>query len=466
MKQQSLSKTIIYGTQEEVAALLQTSPPLNELDEYGYTPLIQATIINSMPKTNLLLDAQANIDFTDLTGRTALFWAADNSNADLCRLLLKYGANPNAYTSGGQSVLVLPLLKKNEEIKNLLVANGAKIDFAQDFLNAKTLGHCFELEGRIDIVDTKSTFIEVELEGFYLRFTLEIIANSLLDFKNNYAAKNLRRYFANLDVIIHALQNAIELIRLQHYLIKVDNYVAMIDAMLDTEPLIIPISFGGHAITLIKFWDWLIRCDRGAYGRDHGTVIYYTINEPARLTKSFYRDLLYKRQDPTFINSGLISYLGLEQKLVLPLPVQITGNCSWANAEAVIPALMFLLLQETSTQDLLATQNEALSFYDDWREWNKTRALDFCIQSFKSATMARKVSKVALIAAILYQSCNFDNEQDRPRANKILRILAQHQYAEILKCYVQIFSQNKTDPLWQNFAKYLDDFGIDVDKLR
>ena len=462
----SISKKIIYGSDKELISLLQTEPELNVIDEYGYTPLIQAAIINSASKTKILLNAGAKVDFTDLTGRTALFWAADNDNLELCDLLLKHNANPNAYSSGGQPLLVMPLMKKQQAVKKSLVASGAKLDFAQDFLNTKLIGHSFELEGRVDIVDTKNTFIEVELEGFYLRFTLEIIASSLIDFKKSFAAKKMRKYFTYLDKIINALQTAIELIRLQHYLTDIKQFLDKINSLLDNELIIIPISFGGHAITLIKFKDWFIRCDRGEFGRDHGTVIYYDMQYSPRLTKSFYRELIYKRQYPEYINAGLINYLGLQPKKTLGLPIQKTGNCSWANVEAVIPAITaMLLLEERGNNNQKNCEDEALFFYHEWREWNKTRSLDFCIQSINESGLARKISKAALLASILFQACDYDNQKDRQKSNKILAVLSQPDYIQILKCYAKTFSKEKDNILWKNFYNYLEDVGIDMEKL-
>src|SRR3972149_9124107 len=419
-----------------------------------------------MSKTKILLNAGAKVDFTDLTGRTALFWVAENNNLELCDLLLKHNANPNAYSSGGQPILVMPLMKKQLEVKKILIASGAKLDFAQDFLNAKLIGHSFELEGRVDIVDTKNTFIEVELEGFYLRFTLEIIASSLIDFKKSFGAKKMRKYFTYLDKIINALQTAIELIRLQHYLTDIKQFLDKINSLLDNELIIIPISFGGHAITLIKFGDWFIRCDRGEFGRDNGTVIYYEMQHPSRLTKSFYRDLIYKRQYPEYINAGLINYLGLQPKKTLGLPIQKTGNCSWANVEAVIPAITaMLLLEERGNNNQKNCEDEALFFYHEWREWNKTRSLDFCIQSIDESGLARKISKAALLASILFQACDYDNQKDRQKSNKILAVLSQPDYIQILKCYAKTFSKEKDNILWKNFYNYLEDVGIDMEKL-
>jgi hypothetical protein len=461
----SLSKKIIYGTDQEVKAFLKSGPELDIVDEYGYTPLIQTAIINSTAKAKILLDAGAKVDFPDLTGRTALFWSADNDNFELSQLCLKHGADPNAYSSGAQPVLVMPLLKKQQNVKKLLTSFGAKLDFAQDFLNAKLLGHSFELEGRVDIVDTNNTFIEVELEGFYLRFTLEIIANSLINFRNNFGAKKLRKYFSKLDTIIQALQVAIGLIQLQNYLINIDHFLNKINSFLGNDPLILPISFGGHAITLIKYNDWFVRCDRGAYGVEHGTVIYYEMQNSTRLTKTLCRELLYKRQHPEFINVGLANHLGLQSKRTLPLPVQKTGNCSWANAEAVVPALMFLLLsEERGGNKSKECEQEAMYFYNEWHQWDKSRSLDFCLQSLGSTNPARRATKSALLAAILFQSCDYNNPNDRDKANKILSILAQPDYVQILKCYTKAFSQDSDNILWKNFSNYLEDFGIDVTK--
>ena len=102
----SLSKKIIYGTDQELKEFLKTEPELDVIDEYGYTPLIQTAIINSASKAQILLDAGAKINFPDLTGRTALFWAADNNNLELCKLCLNNYADPNTYSSGGQPTLV------------------------------------------------------------------------------------------------------------------------------------------------------------------------------------------------------------------------------------------------------------------------------------------------------------------------------------------------------------------------
>ena len=109
-----ISETIIYGSLQDVKKDLLQQEPLNQIDNYGYTPLVQTAIVNDLEKTRCILEAGADVNMPDLTGRTALHWATENNNLALCELLLKNKANPNAYTTAGQSVLVIPLLREQK----------------------------------------------------------------------------------------------------------------------------------------------------------------------------------------------------------------------------------------------------------------------------------------------------------------------------------------------------------------
>lgn len=463
----SLANTIIFGSDAEVSQQLFNSgcatDEINQIDEYGYTPLIQCAIVNSISKTRLLLQAGAQIDFPDLTGRTALHWAASNSNRALCELLLQRKANPNTYSYAGQPVLVVPLLKQHKTIYQQLFNSGADLNFAQDFINAKTLGHRFELEGRVDIVDTNNTFMEVEFEGFYLEFSLNLIASSFIDFRSNFGSKNFRRYFAKMDVIINALRNAVSLIKYQHYLTDVEKYKKQIDTLLNHEPLVLPVTFDGHAITLVRFWEWLIRCDRGQFGRENGSTIVYFMHKPQQLTKPFIRNLLYKRQYAEHLNTGLVDQLGLSVVWRLPLSLQSTGNCTWANVEAVIPALMFIfMLEEQAGKNPDGCQQEAMEFYHNWVEWDKGRALHFCANSFEEASPARKAAKAALMAAILFQTCTYENPLDRAKVEKILPLITLPEYKYILQSYIKVFSAEPRNLLLKNLYNFLDDYGISL----
>ncbi len=462
----SFSKTIIFGSLNDVVSYMQRSVVrFEEIDEYGYTPLIQTAIVNDIAKARALIDAGADVNYTDLTGRTALHWAADNNNVELAELLLKQGADANAYTRAGQPVLALPYLRNQNEIKQLLYQYDGDLTFAQDFVNAKLLGHVFELEGRVDLVDTKDMLFEIEFEGFYLEFSLAIVARSLFDFQRNYGGKHLRPYFPKLQLIIAAIHNGAELLKYQHYLINIKKYEDKIDRLLNLSPLLIPIAADGHAISLIRFGDWLIRCDRGAFGRDHGTVIIYEMGQPMQLTKSLIKSLIYQRQTKTFINETLIKILELTPIEYIPLPVQLSGNCSWANIEATIPAIMYLLLlherKKHTPTDIEDCKRTALYFYNEWQKWDKNRTLHFCVESFERASDSRKASIAAVLAAVLFQRCQFKNPEDRKKAEKIFPILTLHKYEYILKIYFKIFMAEKDHQLINNLLEFFEELGID-----
>lgn len=459
----SISKKIIFNSDQDVAHALRFEAELDVIDEYGYTPLVQCAIVNSVAKAEILLKAGAKVDFPDLTGRTPLHWAASNGNFSLCELFLNNGADPNACTNVGQSVLVIPYLRKQRNITELLFKKGGDLNFALDFINAKLLGHQFELEGRVDVLDNNGVFMETECEGFYLEFSVDIVANSLIDFANNFAGKHLRRYFSKLSSIIGSLQNAIELLKYQHYLVDVEEHKNAIDALLDKELLILPIAFSGHAITLIKYWDWLIRCDRGEFGKNNGTVIFYYMRNPHLVTKPFIKELLYKRQYAESINEQLAQYLDLEVVWKLPLSLQISGNCSWANVEAVVPAILFmLLLQEKGGRDVEIAQKEALDFYEEWVAWDQNRALHFCLESFNDASPARQAAKATLLAAVLFQAFKYDKLEDRDKSERMLKILTLPDYRYVLESYLKVFSKQPNDPDFKNLTNFLDDFGVEL----
>src|SRR5262249_24160885 len=151
-----------------------------------------------------------------------------------------------------QPVLVQPLLRHQQNLKELLYRHGADLKFAQDYINTKLIGHRFELVGRVDIVDHNNTFIELDFEGFILEFTLGVIQDSLLQFKNNFAARNLRSHFIELQTVIETFAIASELIKYQQHLVNIDSQSQRIATIAQRELLLLPVGFEGHAITFMK----------------------------------------------------------------------------------------------------------------------------------------------------------------------------------------------------------------------
>src|SRR5262249_41843461 len=150
------------------------------------------------------------------------------NNLSLCKLLISNRADPNSYNFAGQPVLVMPILRQQSELRQLLFSAGADQVFAQDYINTKLLGHMFELIGTAEIVSPQNQFIDVDFEGFYLEITIGLISESLAQFQNHFAARQLRRYAGLSLYIVEIMQRASQLIKYQQYRVDTKKYQSQI----------------------------------------------------------------------------------------------------------------------------------------------------------------------------------------------------------------------------------------------
>ncbi|GGI85688.1 Dot/Icm T4SS effector AnkH/LegA3 [Legionella impletisoli] len=430
---------------------------LDDIDEYGFTPLIEAAITRQVHIAELLIARGVDINKPDVTGRTALHWAVDNHDESMVLLLLKHGACPNAYTNSGLPVLVYPILRGQNHLKHLLYQYHAKLDFALDFILAKLIGHRFELSGDVDIVNAKGEFIELDYEGFILEFTVAVIQDSLRRFTSSFSTKHLRKHFNTLYEIMDALLIADELLKLQHHVNLSEEDMTKLNSLIQSPLLILPAASRGHAMSFIKYKQWWAKIDRGENSLKEGSVNVYKITRPDAFTIHFIREFLYKKQSRSYFHQIINNQLGLMPVLKLPMSSQISGNCSWANVQAVVPVSYFLLQAEESTE---ANFTEAKALYESWLEWDKDRALDECIQRFYISDPVRKASLAAMLGAILFQACDYDKRQDLERAEKILTVLTLPDYQYILDSYLEIYCVKRLTRKGNNLLKLLDDCGI------
>jgi hypothetical protein len=462
----SFAHEILFGTLQGVEHFIKAGADIEETDEYGFSPLIEAAIANKPDVAALLLEYGADINKPDTTGRTALHWAVDNHNIDLCQLLLANKADVNAYTVAGQPILVYPLLRQQQSLKKLLYQYGAKLSFAQDFIHAKLLGHRYELSGCVDIVNSEGRFIGIEYEGFFLEFTLDVIMHSLRRYRNNFSSRYLRAYFADLQKLINAFSTAQALLSYQRYTIDIEQHNHSINALLDQDLLLLPIAYEGHAIAFIKYKDWLIRCDRGETGRREGCVVVYQLQRPSAWNIAFCKQLIFKRQSREFLTQSIHQLLGLVPMAILPMEAQLIGNCSWANIEASIPAMLFALQLKRSRQSVMTQpqlmQGYALEFYQAWHTWDKDRALEACVKGFCYGSKAQRVSKATLLAAIFFQKCT-QQLDDLKDAETILKILMQPDYRYLLESYLKVYWQLNKTAQGKALLALLDACGVNLE---
>lgn len=469
----SLSEIIIYEDSLSLRKILASnSPPMNVIDEYGYTPLIQTAIVNDPEKTKLILQQEADPNFSDLVGRVGLHWAADNNNFTLCLLLLKAGADPNLPTMAGQSPLVMPLLRGNKKISSLLIEYGASIDFANDFIMAKLLAHRFNMGGHVDILDNQKKLIEINLEGFFLEFSLSAIIQSFREFSSSIETSDFFEASKNIKLTNLALKRAESLIKFQHYSVDTDKHDQEIESIIETEPIFLPVACQGHVISLVKLHSLLIYCDRGELGRNRGSsIIVYHLPIPELITPGYIKRMLFTRQDRSFFESEMLEFLHLKPLCSLPLKIQRVGNCSWSNTEGAILILLFLSFY-SDLPEIEEKKRVQLSFkkakliFERWQAWDRHIALTRCFDSFECGSKERKLTKCALLATLVVQMVEDQNDPYLMRNTKaILDLLTNPKYNYILKIYWRELNRNqKNINLVRKLSEILDEAGFDVNK--
>jgi hypothetical protein len=453
----TIANDIINGRLTDVAHYLREGESLDDIDEYGFTPLIETAITRQPHIAELLLARGVDINKADVTGRTALHWAVDNFDLDMTRLLLEKGANPNASTRAGLSVLVYPVLRGQDPLKHLLYRYGAKLDFALDFIYAKLLGHRYELQGDVDIVNAANEFIEVDYEGFILEFTVAVVKDSLRRFTSSYATRHLRQFFPNVNEIIDAFGVADELLQLQHQKVLTDKHRAQLKQYLQSPMLILPAASRGHALCFVRYHQWWAKIDRGENSLKEGSINIYRLTRPEAINLNFLIQFLFKKQSRRYYHHVINQELGLMPFAQIPMSSQIAGNCSWANVQATIPVAY--VLQDLMKKEEFSFQ-EALMLYEEWVEWDNDRALDECVQRFYLANSLRKASIAAMLAAVLFQACDHSNSHHVERAEKILTILTLPEYYYILKSYLDTYCIKRLTRKGNNLLKLLDDCGV------
>src|SRR3990167_6034007 len=436
---------------------LREGESLDDIDEYGFTLLIETVITRQAKIDKLLIDRKVDINKPDVTGRTALHWAVDNADLEMVKLLLHNGANPNAYTSSGLSVLVYPILRQQNDIKHLLYQYNAKLDFALDFIYTKLLGHRFELKGDVDIVTAEGEFIELSYEGFILEFTVAVVKDSLRRFTSSYSTRHLRDEFPLVQSILDGFIVADELLQFQHQVVLTEEHWSRIAQLIQAPVLILPAASRGHALCFVRCGTWWAKIDRGENSLKEGTVNIYRMTKPQALTVNFVHAFLYKKQPRAYFQQKINDVLGLVPMHRLPVSPQIAGNCSWANVQAVIPTAY--VLQQLQAQMSFSAE-DAMHLFQTWVDWDQDRALDECVQRFYLANAVRRASLAGMLGAVLFHACDAENTSHFARAEKILAILTLSEYKYILQSYLTHYCVKRLTRRGNNFLKLLDDCGV------
>ena len=240
-----------------------------------------------------------------------------------------------------------------------------------------------------------------------------------------------------------------------------------ITPIIEEDPLIIPIAQEGHAMTLIRAGNLLAICDRASYEHQNPNedkVKIYYMNKPWKLDAKMVAELIYVRQMMMVFHKTLPVTLGLQEVATMPLHAQIAGNCSWANIEACIPTLFYMLCMNDphkSGERISKDKSEAMALYYDWQKWDQDRSLDYFIANFKDADKKRRATIAEILCAVLFESCSAANKEDHDRIKKIVPILKTKELEYITESYIKAYYQLQKTDAGENFIKMLK-IGADI----
>ena len=130
-------------------------------DNYNRTPLHVAAQWNVIDVATALLTAHMDPDRVTSTRRTALHYAASLGHSDMCDTLLRHEADINAQTKGGNTPLMVALIRSDETYKVFLRHSDVKPEIRNSL--GETALHIAVHQGHVAAVDELvSSFEEPE----------------------------------------------------------------------------------------------------------------------------------------------------------------------------------------------------------------------------------------------------------------------------------------------------------------
>jgi hypothetical protein len=187
-------------------------------------------------------------------------------------------------------------------------------------------------------------------------------------------------------------------------------------------------------------------------------IVFFEITKPQLFDKALMKFMLYEKKDLTFIHETLHKRLGLKTIGRMMIDPQVTGNCSWANIAACVPAAFFLLTDELShyPTGIVDYDHIALQQYRDWRDWDRKNAIHYCIKNFKTGEPARKASLGAAMAAVFFQRIDYRDKHQFELAKEIYALLQQPDYNYLLKNYLDQYYYRRRTPAGINLKKLME----------
>lgn len=123
----TLSEEAECGTPESISEWLRQGSDPNEIDAYGYTPLINACLRNCIKSVKILISNGADINMQAEHGYTALHAAAQSGYLDIVETLIDNGGNMEIKNEDGDTALMLAVRSEHSAVIDALCKRGCDI---------------------------------------------------------------------------------------------------------------------------------------------------------------------------------------------------------------------------------------------------------------------------------------------------------------------------------------------------
>lgn len=125
----------LQGNIEAIRQHIKAGSDLNEIDEYGSSPLIVAITFGKTEVARALIEAGANMEISNNEGATPLHLAALFCRTEIVEILLNNGADKNAKNNSGFTALETTVVPFDDvkgiydSIGKVLKPLGLKLDY-------------------------------------------------------------------------------------------------------------------------------------------------------------------------------------------------------------------------------------------------------------------------------------------------------------------------------------------------
>lgn len=123
----SLSEEAECGSPESLIEWLRKGADPNEVDPYGYTPLVNACLRGCTKSVRILINSGAEVNMQAQHGYVPLHAASQNGYTEIAELLIDNGADTEIKNDDGDTALMLAVRSEHAAVVDLLCKRGCNM---------------------------------------------------------------------------------------------------------------------------------------------------------------------------------------------------------------------------------------------------------------------------------------------------------------------------------------------------